>query len=201
MVLFSIPIIPANYSWLLTVLCLIMKILAFGASSSSSSINQKFAVFAAHQIEDAEVTILDLNDFEMPIFSMDREIATGIPELAKDFKQHIANADGVIISLAEHNSSYTAAFKNILDWISRLEGKIWLNKPFFLMATSPGGRGGQTALGQATGTFPHQGGEVIAQFSLPFFSKNFSANEGIVDNDLKNVFTNQLNAFISNLTS
>ena len=190
-----------NYFQIITVVDSIMKILAFGASSSSTSINKQLATFTANQIEDAEITILDLNDFEMPIFSTDKEHATGIPELAKDFKQHITNADGIIISFAEHNGSYSSAFKNILDWISRLEGKIWLNKPFFLLATSPGGRGGQTALGQAIGTFPHQGGEVTAQFSLPFFSKNFSAKEGIVDNDLKNEFTNQLNAFISNMKS
>ena len=97
-----------------------MNILAFGASSSSTSINQQLAVFTANQIEGADIKILDLNDFEMPIFSMDKENANGIPALAKQFKQHIAAADGIIISFAEHNGSYAAAFKNILDWISRL---------------------------------------------------------------------------------
>lgn len=176
-----------------------MNILAFGASSSSTSINQQLATYTANQIDGAEITILHLNDFEMPIFRMDKEIANGIPELAKEFKQHIANADGIIISFAEHNGSYAAAFKNILDWISRLEGKIWLDKPFFLLATSPGGRGGQTVLGQATGTFPHQGGKVIAQFSLPSFNQNFSATDGILDDELRKAFNSQLGTFISKL--
>jgi len=176
-----------------------MNILAFGASSSSTSINQQLATYAANQIDGSEITILDLNDFEMPIFSMDKELANGIPELAKTFKQHIANADGIIISFAEHNGSYAAAFKNILDWISRLDGKIWLNKPFFLLASSPGGRGGQTVLGQATGTFPHQGGEVVAQFSLPSFNQNFSSEEGIKDESLKNEFGVQLKGFVQRI--
>lgn len=173
-----------------------MKILAFGASSSSTSINQKLAIHTANQIDGAEVTILDLNDFEMPIFSTDKENAYGIPDLAKQFKQHLADADGIIISFAEHNGSYAAAFKNILDWISRLEGKIWLNKPFYLLASSPGGRGGQTVLGQALGTFPHQGGDVVAQFSLPSFNQNFSIETGIEDETLRTEFQNQLAQFI-----
>lgn len=176
-----------------------MKILAFGASSSSTSINQQLATYTANKIEGAEITILDLNDFEMPIFSMDKEIANGIPELAKKFKQHIASADGIVISFAEHNGSYAAVFKNILDWISRLEGKIWLNKPFFLLASSPGGRGGQTVLGQATATFPHQGGEVVSQFSLPSFNQNFSVADGILADDLNEAFSRQLSVFISKL--
>lgn len=178
-----------------------MKILAFGASSSSTSINQQLATYTANQIDGADTTILDLNDFEMPIYSTDKEKATGIPQLAKDFRQHLVDADGVIISFAEHNGSYAAAFKNILDWISRLEGAIWLNKPFFLLATSPGGRGGQTVLSQAAGTFPHQGGDVIAQFSLPFFSKNFSAAEGILSDELSEEFNRQLSVFISKLNA
>ncbi|PCI64867.1 MAG: NADPH-dependent FMN reductase, partial [Gammaproteobacteria bacterium] len=75
--------------------------------------NKKLANFTAHQIENAQVTLLDLNDFEMPIYSIDRENETGIPDLAHQFKKHLAEADGIIISFAEHNGAYTAAFKNI----------------------------------------------------------------------------------------
>ena len=176
-----------------------MNILAFGASSSKSSINQKLAVHAARQIEGAQITTPNLNDFEMPIYSTDKENADGIPAKAQAFKGLIANADGIIISFAEHNGSYTAAFKNILDWVSRLEGQVWLNKPMLLMASSPGGRGGQTVLNLAHGYFPFMGGDVTAKFSLPSFYQNFDENEGIKDQKLNEQYQEALNQFTSKL--
>ena len=91
------------------------KIVAFGASSSSNSINKKLATFAANKIPNSQAIILDLNDFEMPIYSEDRDKINGIPEKAYEFKKILKNADGIIISFAEHNGSYTSAFKNIID--------------------------------------------------------------------------------------
>ena len=112
------------------------QIVAFGASSSKKSINKDLACYAASVIEDANVLLLDLNDFEMPIYSIDYENDHGIPEKAYKFKEKLKNADGIIISFAEHNSVYTAAFKNIFDWISRIEKVVWYNKPMFLLSTS-----------------------------------------------------------------
>ncbi len=87
------------------------KIVAFGASSSKKSINKQFASYAASLISDADSIIIDLNDFEMPIYSIDYENENGIPEKAFKFKEIIKSADGIIISFAEHNSVYTAAFR------------------------------------------------------------------------------------------
>jgi NAD(P)H-dependent FMN reductase len=91
------------------------KIIAFGASSSKNSINQKLANFAANEISNANVKLLDLNDFEMPIFSIDRELESGIPALAYEFKKQVKDVDGIVISFAEHNGAYSAAFKNAFD--------------------------------------------------------------------------------------
>ena len=54
-----------------------MKIIAFGASPSKNSINKKLATYAATLFENAEVEVLDLNDFQMPIFTVDIEPAIG----------------------------------------------------------------------------------------------------------------------------
>ena len=175
------------------------KILAFGASNSQHSINKKLALFAASQIENAEITFLDLNDFEMPIYGIDKEKANGIPQLAHDMKNHIRNTDGIMISFAEHNGSYTTAFKNILDWISRIESSTFLDKPMFLLATSPGGRGATGALGHASSRFPFMGGKVVAMFSLPFFDKHFSEEKGITDEALLKEFEEKLGAFLKSL--
>ncbi len=175
------------------------KILTFGASSSKKSINRIFANYIANRINDAEVTLLDLNDFEMPIFSVDRENESGIPAEALKFKQLIEEHDAVVVSFAEHNGSYSTAFKNILDWTSRLDGPLWDNKPMFAVASSPGGRGGATVLGLALSYFPFLKANIIASFSLPSFYNNFSEKDGIINAELKIAFEEQLEKFGSHL--
>ena len=175
------------------------QIVAFGASSSKKSINKDLASYAASAIEDANVLILDLNDFEMPIYSIDYENDHGIPEKAFKFKEKLKTADGIIISFAEHNSVYTAAFKNIFDWISRIEKVVWFNKPMFLLSTSDGERGAKTVLQIAYNRMSFGNPHKIPTFSLPNFKKNFDKNNGILDIDLNNEFQNALKVFISNL--
>lgn len=156
------------------------KILAFAGSSSIHSINKKLAVYATSFMTNSTVTTIDLNDYEMPIFSVDKEMENGIHPLATAFKQLIEDHDGIVLSLAEHNGAYSAAFKNIFDWVSRIEGPTWGDKPMLLMATSPGGRGGSSVLGMAASGFPFNGGVVVDTFSLPFFGKNFDVERGII---------------------
>ena len=176
-------------------------IIAFGASSSRASINKQFVTWATSQLPDSEVNILDLNDYEMPIFSVDRENDGGIPEEAKRFKELIREADGIVISLAEHNGSYTAAFKNILDWMSRLDKPIWCDKPMFLLSTSPGGRGGMSVMASAEKSFPFQGARVTSTFSLPFFNKNFDQDKGLLDEQLLTDFNNKKELFLQSLSN
>ncbi|PWA05109.1 NADPH-dependent FMN reductase [Flavobacterium psychrotolerans] len=159
-----------------------MKIIAFGGSPSKNSINKKLATYAANLFENAEVEVLDLNDFQMPLFSVDIEKKIGQHELAKVFLAKIASADVLVISLAENNGNYSAAFKNIFDWCSRITGKIFQQKPMLLMATSPGAKGGASVLGIAKNAFPFYGGNVIATFSLPSFDNNFDIEKGRISN-------------------
>lgn len=160
------------------------KIIAFGASSSKTSINQQLAIYAASLFENALVEVLDLNHYEMPLFSVDKEQENGIPELATQFYSKIGTADLIIISLAEHNGAYSSAFKNILDWTSRINGKTFQEKEMLLLATSPGARGGSTVLDIAKNRFPFQGGIVKGTFSLPSFYDNFDAEKGITNESL-----------------
>ena len=163
------------------------KILAFGASNSSDSINKQLASYASKQFKNSAVDLLDLNDYEMPIYSKDREKKDGIPQPAKDFYKKIGDADLILISFAENNGNYTTAFKNILDWMSRLNGKTFQEKPMLLLATSPGARGGSSVLDIAVKRMPFQGGGVKGSFSLPSFNENFDAEKGIISNeDLNN---------------
>ncbi|MEM9480055.1 MAG: NAD(P)H-dependent oxidoreductase [Verrucomicrobiota bacterium] len=172
-----------------------MKILAFGASTSSKSINRQLANYVAGQIADAQITDLDLRSFELPIYSVDEEEANGIPADAHRFLQLIQSHDALVISLAEHNGSYTAAFKNLHDWTSRIEMKIWADKPMLLLSTSPGGRGGAAVMESAKMTYPHLGADVRATFSLPSFYENFDPDKGITDPELASALKQAISSF------
>lgn len=158
------------------------KIIAIGASSSSKSINREFAEYAANAISiDKEVLVLDLNNYEMPIYSEDLHKKNGIPQEAIDFKKEIFEADSLVISLAEHNGSYTAAFKNIYDWISVIENDVWCSKPILLLSTSTGARGGLTVLKSACERFSLNYKYKIPNFCLPSFKENYRSSEGITN--------------------
>ena len=142
-----------------------MHVLVFGASNSKNSINAKLARYAAERfkanfVTDARLEFLDLNDFEMPIYSIDREKETGIPQAAQDFYAKIGAADALIISYAEYNGLYTSAWKNIFDWMSRIKQSIFQDKPMVILAATPGGRGGQGVLQTAQGGAPYFGADI-----------------------------------------
>lgn len=159
-----------------------MKLLAFAASSSKKSINKQLVTYASSLI-DAETDILDLNDYELPLFSVDKEEELGHPELAKAFMSKIASSDAVIISFAEHNGSYSAAYKNLFDWCSRISPKVFQDKPLVLFSTSPGARGGASVLAAATTSAPFFSGHVKASLSIPSFYENFDVEHGVLKSE------------------
>ena len=177
-----------------------MKILAFAGSNSSTSINKKLVVHVTSHFLEDEVKVLDLNDYEMPLYSSDRELRDGIPALAKDFANKIDGSDFLIISLAEHNGNYSAAFKNIYDWVSRIKTRpVFGDKPLLLMATSNGARGGATVLGIAKTHLPYSGAKVLETFSLPSFSKNFNILNVITNEELKKELETKIESIKNNL--
>lgn len=177
------------------------KILAFAASNSSKSINKKLVSVAAQTLKDkflndAVIEILDINDYEMPIYSSDREEANGIPDLAHAFFNKIGDADILLISLAEHNGSYSAAYKNLFDWTSRINSKVYQNKPAVLFATSPGGGGASNVLAAAKASAPHFNMDLKAELSVPSFYDNFDMETGSLKT---NELQEQLEAALSAL--
>ncbi len=163
-----------------------MKILAFAGSNSAASINKKLAAYAASLFTGHDIEVLDLNDYEMPIYSPERQKEGGIHPLALAFAQKIDLADLLVVSLAEHNGAYAASFKNIYDWISRIKDrKSFGEKPVLLLTTSPGARGGATMMEIAKNNLPRNGGNVLETFMLPSFKDNFQDGVGIVNEALK----------------
>jgi len=169
-----------------------MKIIALGASNSKASINKVFASYVAHQIAASEIEVLDLNQYDLPLYSIDQENGIGIPQLAYDFLRKIESADLLVVSLAEHNGSYTTAFKNLFDWTSRLKLKMFEAKKMVLLSTSPGARGGKGVLEAALARFPIHGANIIMHFSLPKFEDNFKYEQGILNPELRAEFEAKL---------
>lgn len=173
------------------------KILAFAGSTSSTSINKQLATFAAENLENTSFDVIDLRDFSMPVYSTDEE-QNGFPENTIKFNSILNNYDGFILSLAEHNGSYAAAFKNIFDWSSRLEVNVFREKALLLMATSPGAMGGKFVLAAAEQRFPRQGAKTITTFSLPSFYDNFKEGK-IVNDDLLSTLKTKVVEFENNV--
>ena len=175
------------------------QVLVFAGSNSNKSINKKLAIYASTFIKNLKIKILDLNDFELPIYSEQHQTDFGIPENAIEFLSNIKASEGIILSLAEHNGAYTAAFKNLFDWMSVKDSKLWSNIPMLLLATSPGTRGGKSVLEIAKSRFPYMGGNIIDTFSLPLFSDNFKENK-IINSDLNEVLKLKVKSLESFLT-
>ncbi|KJF91778.1 NADPH-dependent oxidoreductase [Photobacterium leiognathi] len=160
-----------------------MKLLAFAATNSQQSINRALVTYAASQVNADEVEILDLNDFEMAIYSIDRENASGIPEQAQLFFDKIGQADAILISFAEHNGTYTAAYKNIFDWASRINQKFYQQKPVLMLATSPGPGGAKNVLDTAVTSAPFFDANVVGSLSIPSFYENFDLEKQTLINE------------------
>ena len=149
------------------------NIVAFAASSSKQSINKQLVQYVCSLLQQNHFEVLDLNDYPLPVFNVDIE-KQGYPANALRFKDKLYQASGIIISLAEHNGSYTAVFKNLFDWLSRIELEMWQHKPMLLLSTSTGARGGKGVMEAALSRFPRHGLNLAASLSIPSFNENFT---------------------------
>ena len=129
------------------------RILAFASSTRRESFNKKLVAIAAQGAREAgaEVTLIDLKDFPLPLFDQDLEAEQGMPENGKKLKKLFIDHDGLLIASPEYNSSFTAVLKNALDWVSRpAPGEPSLvafrGKVATLMSASPGALGGLRGL-------------------------------------------------------
>ena len=150
--MFSIPIQPLTTNTTMNQ----PRILAFGGSLRAASFNQHAAALAAEAARNAgaEVTLIALRDYPLPIFSEDLEAEGGMPENARRLKELFLSHDGLIIASPEYNGAYSAALKNAIDWISRATQPdeqpltALAGKTAAILAASPGGYGGVRGLAQ-----------------------------------------------------
>ena len=176
------------------------KILAFAGSNSSTSINHKLVSFVASQITDHEVKTIRLADYPLPIFSEDLEKESGYPKSLKELLTEINGVEGVVISVNEHNGGPSAFFKNVLDWLSRIEYKYLVDKKVLLMSASPGKRGALSANEYTKNILPRYDAEVISGFNFPSFHNNFcEEDQKINDPELSETVTKAIATFLKAL--
>lgn len=179
-----------------------MKILAFSASNSSASINAALVHYALGRLSEISANTisdtLNLNDFEMPLYSIDCEAQNGVPQSALNFFKEIGDADAVLVSFAEHNGCVSVAWKNIFDWMSRIDMKVWQGKPLGLLAATPGPRAGAGVLTQQVALAPHFGADVRGHLGIGNWRESYDPdNKQLVhENDV-----HKLDALLSELIS
>ena len=166
------------------------RILAFGGSLRRDSFNQKLAAIAAEGAREAgaEVTLIALRDFPMPLFDQDLEAETGKPDAAKRLKELFLSHQGLLIASPEYNSGYSAALKNAIDWVSRVDSpeepalSALAGKSAVIMAASPGGLGGLRGLVQLRILLGNLGITLLPdQIAIPSAFQAFGPDGRLVD--------------------
>ena len=169
------------------------RYLAFAGSARKDSYNKRLVRIAAQGAghAGAEVTVIDLGDFSMPIFDQDLESAEGMPEKAREFKNLMVQHDGFLIASPEYNSFYSPLLKNALDWASRKESDdeppliAFRGKNAAIMAASPGGFGGMRGLIYLRMLLSGLGVLVLPdQVSVPGAFKAFSGKGDLLDENI-----------------
>jgi chromate reductase len=119
-----------------------MKLLTISGSLRKGSYNRMLLAEAARHFGDAVVVNADLR---LSLYDGDLEEADGIPSNVQTLADQIADADAVVISSPEYNQAPSGVLKNALDWVSRVDGNPWADKPVVLVHAAAGRTGGARA--------------------------------------------------------
>jgi chromate reductase len=164
------------------------RILVFAGSIRNDSYHRKLAFRAAQALagSGADVTFADLRDYPMPLYDGDLEVAQGLPDRAKAFKELLRRRDAFVIASPEYNGSFPALLKNAIDWASRPEPgeghlAVFRGKTAALLAASPGMGGGRRGLRHLRELLEMMGVKVIAsQVAVPRVQEAFDAEGNLV---------------------
>ena len=186
------------------------KILAFAGSTRQGSFNQSLVKIAAAGAKSvgAEVTVVDLKDYPMPLFDQDLEAESGLPESVLQFKALMETHQGFLIACPEYNSSITPLLKNTIDWASRpkpgeqsMALSCFKGKVSAIMAASPGGLGGLRGLVHVRSILESIGVIVIPeQKAIPAAYQAFN-DAGNLKDDKQQVAVGSIGAKLSAVTA
>ena len=169
------------------------RILAFSGSLRTSSWNHRIAELSAKAASDAgaDVTMLRLRDYPLPVYDQEIEASTGLPSHVVDLKKLFRETDGFLIASPEYNGSISAALKNVIDWVSRPEDGHpnlvgFKGKVAGLLACSPGRLGGLRGLAQLRIILSSIGTIVLPdQVAVPGIHDQFKDSDVIGDEGMQ----------------
>lgn len=169
------------------------KILALAGSTRAASVNKLALAVAVKGAEEAgaDVTVIDLKDFPMPLMDEDLEASEGQPDAVTRLKALFDAHDGLLLACPEYNSSITPVLKNAIDWVSRSdEGgsglRYFSGKTVALLSASPGGLGGLRGLVHVRAILGNLGMFVVpTQTAVSSATKVFDENGDITDEGQK----------------
>jgi chromate reductase, NAD(P)H dehydrogenase (quinone) len=167
------------------------RILAFAGSARRESLNRKLLAVAVQAVREAgcEVTLLDLNEFPLPLYHGDLEDEQGMPAYATRLVELIGAHDALLIASPEYNSFFTPLLKNTIDWCTRADENPFEEKVVAVISASPGVYGGVRSAQHLRHLLLHLGCHLVpAQCSLPRADKAFDTGGTLTDaRALKNV--------------
>jgi NAD(P)H-dependent FMN reductase len=152
------------------------RILAFSGSARRASLNRKLlnVVVAAARESGGEVTVIDLNEYPLPLYHGDLEEAEGLPANAAKLIELIATHPGLLIASPEYNSMFTPLLKNTIDWCTRGDENPFTGRVAAVVSASPGMLGGVRSMTLVRQLLTHLGCHVIpAQCIVPHADKAF----------------------------
>lgn len=184
------------------------KILAFSGSCRKASFNQRLVENAARAAENAgaEVRLINLGDFPMPLMNQDLEIAEGQPKNGTRLKALFVEHDGILLASPEYNSSISPLLKNSIDWVSRKVGDesplvAYKGKVAAIMSTSPGRLGGLRGLVHVRSILSNLGMLVLPeQLAVGSAASAFDDDGRLINDGDSNRLTQIANGLVDMLT-
>src|SRR5690625_2240779 len=160
------------------------KILAVVGTNNKKSVNKKLVKYVSGLLKDVEIKLQDWTHFDAPIYSIDWEKERGIPVDIQILQNTLAEYEGIIIAVTEHNLTVSSFLKNIIDWLSRADDQFLKDKKILLMSTSDDEKGSANALEYMKKITPVFGVKVVESFSLPLFSENFDEEKNTLKDEV-----------------
>jgi NAD(P)H-dependent FMN reductase len=156
------------------------------ASVRKNRKSHRVALFFKNFIEEfklAEAEIIDLNEYQFPVFSERLKFQDKPDKSVLEFAQRIRSADGIIIVTPEYNGGYPASLKNITDLLY----DEWKRKPIAISTVSDGSFGGSQVLISLQFTFwKMKAWTVPALFPVPNVDEAFDEKGNAIDKDKTN---------------
>ncbi len=181
------------------------KILAVAGSYREHSYNKRVLNIAVEGAREAgaEVTVIDLRDFPLPIYDADLQADGAFDDNALRLQDVFNAHDGFLISSPEYNGGIPGGFKNAIDWISRANDKYRMYEPIkgktiALITASPGQFGGIRCLAHLRAVFTIMGVHVLpTEIAVTFVGQKFDGDSSEMTDEKTKRFLKDLGASLA----